>query len=219
MTRLIVIRHGHSAANNAQVFSGMLNTPLSAVGERQAEYLAEYLAANERIDKIYVSGLTRTVQTATPTAKRLGLPLHTERGFQEIFAGIWENVKYKKINLLYHDEWMTWGYDFAHARCPSGESVRAFYRRVEAALHRLCAQNENKTVMLVTHATPLRVLCCMANGGDIEDVGKVKFPDNASINVFHYENGTLTPEQINLVVYPCSLIASRAHPLPPRREK
>ena len=88
MTRFIVVRHGLSEANKAEVFAGLTDAPLLEKGKLQAEYVAQYLAKGERIDRILYSGLTRTRQTAEPSARALGLPLHAEPGLAEIFAGL-----------------------------------------------------------------------------------------------------------------------------------
>ena len=62
--------------------------PLSAVGRRQAEATAAFLAG-ERIDHIVASPLARAQQTAQPLADRLDLPIETVDGLAEIdpFAG------------------------------------------------------------------------------------------------------------------------------------
>lgn len=216
MTKLIIVRHGHSIANDALCFAGITDTPLSTVGIQQAEHVGAYLAANIHIDKIYTSGMTRTVQTAMPTATRLGLPLHTETGLREIFAGLWEALSYKEIKRLYHDDFMVWTFDNSHARCTCGESTRQLYYRIKEAVFRLAEENEGKTLLLVTHSTPLHLLHAIAMGYSPEQTHLAPSQKNASINVFHYENGTLSLKESNLVVYPSHLIRSPKYPLPPR---
>lgn len=215
MTRLIIVRHGHSVANDTLSFAGVTDVPLSEAGCGQAEYVGEYLAANEHIDRIFISGLLRTAQTARPTAERLGLPIEVEPDLREIFAGLWENLPYTKLTTLYSEDWLGWKYDLPNAHCTGGESAYALYRRVTGALHRLCAQNEGKTLMLVTHATPIRAINAMIRGG-VAHMRKAPIPTNASINIYRYENGVLTPEQTNLITYPFRLMRSVRLPQPPR---
>lgn len=215
MTRFIVVRHGLSEANKAEVFAGLTDAPLLEKGKLQAEYVAQYLAKGERIDRILYSGLTRTRQTAEPSARALGLPLHAEPGLAEIFAGLWEGLSYRSIDERFHEEWMGWLFDFSNARCPMGESVRRLYLRVERTVHRLAKAHEGQTLLLFTHCTPLRVMCAMASGLSPEQIRHAAMPMNASVNVFRYENGKLLAEEINRTVIPLSLSSSRALPPPP----
>ena len=212
MTRFIVVRHGFSVANKAQRFAGYVDTPLTELGKKQAEHVAEYLAANERIDKIIYSGLTRTKQTAAPLAERLGLPLHADTALRELFAGLWENMPYRDINRLFHDDWMTWRFDIGHAQCTKGESIREHYARIENAVHRLAKEHDGQTLFLATHCTPVRVMCAMAAGASWEHFQTIPAPKNASISIFTYDAGTLHSEKESLIAYPSSLSSWRRFP-------
>ena len=57
MTRLILIRHGQSEANEQNRFAGQTNVPLTELGKIQAKSAAEYITKREKIDKIYSSDL------------------------------------------------------------------------------------------------------------------------------------------------------------------
>ncbi len=218
MTKLIIVRHGHSIANDTHSFAGITDVPLSEAGKGQAEYVGEYLAANEHIDRIFISGLLRTAQTAHPTAERLGLPIEIEPDLREVFAGLWENLPYDKLTMRFTADWLGWKYDLPNACCTGGESAYALYRRVTGAIHRLCRENEGKTLMLVTHATPIRAINAMIRGG-LSQMRRALIPTNASINIYRYENGTLTPEQTDLITYPFRLMRSVWQPQPPLMPK
>ncbi len=219
MTRFIVVRHGFSTANKAEVFAGHMDVPLTEKGKRQAEYTAEYLAAHERIDKILYSDMTRTRQTAEPTARRFNLTLHKDASLRELFAGAWEGMTYEDIDRLYHEDWRVWEFDFSHARCTMGESVREHYFRIRDAIHRIAAAHDGKTVMLVTHCTPVRVMNALAAGIPPERVNEAELPLNASINIYSYEDGTLTAEKTNIIAFPMWLSSSKRLPPPPLMPK
>ena len=212
MTRFIVVRHGFSVANKAQRFAGHVDTPLNEIGKKQATHAADYLAANERIDKIICSGLLRTRQTAAPIAKRFGLPVHEDASLRELFAGLWENMPYGDIDRTYHDDWMNWCYDIARSRCTGGESVREHYARIERAVHRIAENHDGQTLLLVTHCTPVRVMCAMAAGIPWERFQDAPPAANASIHVFIYEDGILRCEKSNLITYPRTLLSWRRFP-------
>ena len=219
MTRLIVVRHGRSTANDAGVFSCMRDVALSPIGEQQAVFVAKYLAQNERIGRIYASGMKRTAQTAMPTAEHFHLPVETECGLREIFAGLWEGLPYKELNRRFHADWMNWLYDFSNARCTEGESVRELYRRICNTVRRIAEENDGKTVMLTTHYTPLRIIAAWGMGLSPEQLHLSPPSTNASISIFHYEDGILQTELSNLIPYPDALLSTNAHPFPPKLPK
>lgn len=219
MTRFIVVRHGFSLANKALCFAGHFDTPLTDQGKAQAEYVARYLSQNEKVDHIFYSGLVRTKQTALPSAKCFGLALQVEKGLSEIFAGLWEALPYTVIDARYHDDWMHWIYDFSHARCTGGESVRDHYARVKNTVHRLAAAHEGQALLLFTHCTPGRMMNAMAAGLPPECVHLASAPMNASVSVFCYENGRLHAKEQNLIPYPAALGSSSEFPAPPQMPK
>ena len=219
MTRFIAVRHGYSTANKAKCFAGHPDVPLTDQGKAQAEYVATDLAQGERVDHIFYSGLTRTRQTAQPCAKLLGLPLQVENGLREVFAGLWENLPYHVIDERYHDDWSRWMFDFSHARCTGGESVREHYFRVERTIRRLAAAHEGQTLLLFTHCTPVRVMNAIAAGISPEHIHRAAVPRNGSINIYRYEDGKLFVEEADRIAYPLSLSSCERFPCPPRMPK
>ena len=199
MTRLILIRHGFSTANATHRFAGHSDFPLSEIGHEQAKLAAEYLFANEKIDKIYASDLSRAYQTAVPTAEKFGLPVIPEPRLREIYAGAWEGMLFDDIFKVYHKDFSVWRNDFGRARCTEGESVTELFSRVTAAIIDLAAQNDGKCILLASHATPLRAVECFVAGKSGNDMGQFNFPTNASIQYYTYENGRFTAERLNVI--------------------
>jgi broad specificity phosphatase PhoE len=194
-----MIRHGFSTANATHRFAGHSDFPLSDIGHKQAELAAEYLFANEKIDKIYASDLARAYQTAVPTAEKFGLPVIPERRLREIYAGRWEGMLFDDIFNVYHEDFFVWRNDFARARCTEGESVTELYSRVVSAVIDLAAKNDGKCILLASHATPLRAVECFAAGKSADYMGQFNFPTNASIQYYTYENGHLVADKLNVV--------------------
>jgi broad specificity phosphatase PhoE len=86
---MILLRHGQSAFNVAFTATrrdpGIVDAPLTRLGEEQAERAAAALAA-EGIRRILVSPYTRALQTAGPIARRLGVPVTVTPAVRERFA-------------------------------------------------------------------------------------------------------------------------------------
>jgi 2,3-bisphosphoglycerate-dependent phosphoglycerate mutase len=97
-TEIVLIRHGASAdAIPGQPFDlidGHGDPPLSPVGEQQAQAVAERLAS-EPLTSLFVTGLTRTVQTAAPLAERLGLEPGVIPELREVKLGDWEGGEFR----------------------------------------------------------------------------------------------------------------------------
>jgi hypothetical protein len=86
MTTFIFVRHGESETNRTKKFAGQANPSLTEKGLRQAEQMAQWLAANYCVDHIYSSDLLRAYQTADAFAKRTGGKVLENAAFREINA-------------------------------------------------------------------------------------------------------------------------------------
>ncbi len=187
-TRLIFVRHGFSQSNKDGLFTGQADIPLTELGVRQAECAAEYLK-NTKIDKIYSSTLSRAEETAQKTANVLKMDILKHAGLCEINAGDWTEMPFEKIGTDYPEEYKLWRNDMYRCKCPNGESVAEFAQRVTDTVTKIAEENDGKTVMLASHATPIRVISCHALGVDLKDLKSVPWSPNASINIIDYKNG------------------------------
>ena len=196
MTRLIFIRHGQSIANAKGRFAGHTDVDLTDVGHAQARRAAEYLVKREKIDKIYSSDLLRAHNTALPTAELTGLPINDVKELREICAGVWEGMLVTDIIKEYEKEFNVWRTDFSNARCPNGESVEELYNRVVPFVKRIAAENDGLTLLLASHASPIRAVECNSRGYGWQRMSDVPFVNNSAISIFEYDSAT---DQIKLI--------------------
>ena len=211
MTRLILVRHGQSLANAENVFAGHSDFDLSELGHRQAALAADYLAQRERIDAIYASDLLRAYHTATPTAKRLGLPVIKDTGLREIFGGEWESMRFPDIAEQYPAEFRVWREDYSHARPVGGEATAEVYERVVPHICELAKRHEGQCVLLATHATVVRAFDAFARGYTKDETGRISFSHNASINIYGYDHGNVSLIRTNIIDH----LGDMATTLPP----
>ena len=190
MTRLIFIRHGQSVANAEGRFAGQTNVALTDIGRDQAKLAAEYIVKREKIDKIYSSDLSRAHDTALPTAELLGLPIHPVKGLRELCAGAWEGMLVTDITKVYEKEFYTWRNDFSHAKCPGGESVQEVYERVVPCVKEIARENDGLTLLLASHASPIRAIDCNSRGWGWERMADVPFVNNSVISILEYDPTT-----------------------------
>ncbi|TCZ56763.1 histidine phosphatase family protein [Roseicella aquatilis] len=86
---MILLRHGQSEFNARFTATkkdpGIPDPPLTTLGQAQAEEAAEALA-DEGLRRIIASPYTRALQTATPIARRLGIPVIVTPTVRERYA-------------------------------------------------------------------------------------------------------------------------------------
>lgn len=193
-----MVRHGQSLANAARRFAGHSDFDLSDLGHKQAAKVAEYLIKNEKIDLIYSSDLLRAYHTATPISEAFGIPVQKDEGLREIFAGQWEALTLEEIAKKYAEDFSVWKNNYSQARPTGGESTTEVYERVIPHVIELAARHDGKTILLATHATVTRAFIAYSKGlGPNETELLQGFPQNASLNIFIYDNGRVSGEKIN----------------------
>ena len=188
MTKVLLIRHGYSKANELNLFLGYGNMDLTEIGLNQANCTANYLKDID-IDVIYSSDLDRTIQTATPTAKIKNLPILTDRGLREIYAGKWEYMPFTEIAEKYPDDWYGFRFGLPNGRCTDGESFLETRRRIYNTVLYLAKKHENKTIAIFTHATSIKCFTTKVLTLSESDAVKYPLPSNASVSTFSFEKG------------------------------
>ena len=198
MTTLILVRHGESAANGKGCFAGQLDIPLSERGREQAVRTAEYIAKTYSVDKIYSSDLSRAYDTAKPIAKAFGLEIIKDKNLREICSGDWQGLSFDELQEKYADSYGVWLKDIGNAVCPNGETVKILSERVFQAIERIANENEGKTIVITTHATPIRTICCKMKGLPVEELKNVPWVSNASVSVVTVEKNDWKLSEVSI---------------------
>jgi probable phosphoglycerate mutase len=174
-----LLRHGRTEHTPERRFSGSSDLPLSQLGRADAAAAAAHLAGRG-IDVIVSSPLQRTRQTAEAAAAVLGVPVEVDRALRELDFGAWEGLtgdEARRKNPLAYRRW--WG--STDIRPPGGESVDDVAARVARARVRILDRHAGKTVLLVSHVTPIKLLLAAGLGVGNEIVHRV-FLEAASLS-------------------------------------
>ncbi len=191
-TLVYFIRHGQSVGNRDRIFLGHTDMPLTELGRAQARLAGEYLKRmGIAPDAVYASPLSRAYETAT-LASGVARPIPSD-DLKEVYAGVWEGMLYEDIIKTYGEDYGTWFTDLGNAKPTGGESVLALSERVVGAVLRIAAENEGKTVLIGSHATPVRMLEAYARGLSIAEAHDVPWAPNASLSAYLCEGETVTP--------------------------
>lgn len=191
-TKLYLIRHGESQANERDVFLGHTDLDLTARGKLQAQTTANYLK-NFAVDKIYSSDLLRAYHTAKATADLLQMPIIKDVGLREIYCGAWENQPFALLVEQYPNSYGLWMHDIDNAYPDDGESVVELQNRVIKTIEKIAKENIGKTVLIFSHATPIRCFVAHCQKMKMKDI---PWASNASVTEIDYEN-----HSFNLIAY------------------
>src|SRR6266545_6659942 len=124
VNRLLMVRHGATLRRAEDRFSGAEGVDLSDEGRRQVGALAERLAENP-IEAIYTSPLSRARETAEILARPSGLAVTERDGLREIGHGHWEGLTRQEVEARYPDEYAAWEADPFTFAPRDGESGRS----------------------------------------------------------------------------------------------
>jgi broad specificity phosphatase PhoE len=145
---ILLIRHGETALNAARVLQPA-DTPLSPLGERQAQALSARLAGMG-LTAILSSDMPRAWQTAQAVAAATGLPIATSAMLHERNFGELRGLPYDTL-----------GFDALTMDAPpGGETTAAFTQRVAAAFELAVALRATLPgpLAVVTHGLVIRAI-------------------------------------------------------------
>ncbi|KQW00515.1 bifunctional RNase H/acid phosphatase [Streptomyces sp. Root369] len=195
----VLLRHGETPLTPQKRFSGSGGTDpsLSAVGREQAERAAEALASRGTIQHILASPLTRTRQTAAAVAERLGIEVTVEDGLIETDFGAWEGLTFGEVRERYPDDLNTWLSDPEAEPTGGGESFAATATRIAATRDKLVAAYAGRTVLLVTHVTPIKTFVRLALGAPPESLFRMELSAASLSAVAYYADGNASVRLLN----------------------
>ena len=149
----MLVRHAVTAETGSKLSGRAPGIDLSEVGQGQAERAGERLAPMP-VAAVYASPIERTTQTADLIAKHHGLPVQPLAGVIEADYGDWTGEKLSDLVKL--DLWKTVQAAPSRVRFPGGEAMVAMQARIVEAIEALVADHPGDTVVVVSHADPIK---------------------------------------------------------------
>jgi probable phosphoglycerate mutase len=184
-TTLVVVRHGVTTHTSAKRFSGGLggdNPPLSDEGRDQVRAAGEWLLPMaDQVAAVIASPVRRTRESADIVGEMLGVAVTEEPGFAEMEFGHWDGLTFAEVGERHGDELSAWLGSLDSAPT-GGESFRTVQTRVLAGLERLLRDHAGRTVVVVSHVTPIKTLVAHALDAPLEAVFKMELSP-ASVTV------------------------------------
>jgi 2,3-bisphosphoglycerate-dependent phosphoglycerate mutase len=201
MALLVLVRHGESTANLANVFTGWLDVALSPKGEEEAQLAAGKLRGFH-FDAAYSSTLIRAERTLDIIVARPAwatIPVHHVDALKERMYGDLQGLNKAEIAAKYGQEQVDiWRRSYAVAP-PGGESLQQTQARAvtfyEAEI--VPQLRAGKNVLIVSHGNTLRGLRMYLEHLTPAQVEKLEIV-TGGVAVYHFDTALHITELQNL---------------------
>ncbi len=174
-----LLRHGQTEHTPERRFSGRNDLPLSRSGRAEAE-AAAHRARSLGIEVVLASPLRRTRETAEIVAAALGRPVTFDDDLVELDFGELEGLTFEEARSR-HPLAARRFLDDVTVAAPKGESIADVSARVARARRRILDRHGGRTVLVVSHVTPIKLLLAAGLGAADEVVHRV-FLEAASLS-------------------------------------
>ncbi|MFJ2778546.1 bifunctional RNase H/acid phosphatase [Kitasatospora sp. NPDC087315] len=198
-TTFVLLRHGETALTPEKRFSGSggSDPELSEKGRWQAERAAEALAARGSVQAVVSSPMRRTRETAETVAARLGLEVRYEEGLREVDFGDWEGLTFAEVQQRYPDDLNAWLRSTKAKPTGSAESFTTLTHRAGVARDKILARHPGKTVLVVSHVSPIKTLVRLALGAPPDSLYRMELSAASLCAVQYYADGNASVRLLN----------------------
>ena len=202
--KLVLLRHGQSAWNKTNQFTGWVDVPLTEQGVEEAKRGGELLKEKNVLpDIVFTSLLRRAINTANialDSADRLWIPVERNWRLNERHYGALQGKNKSEIRQEYGDEkFMIWRRSYATpppeidpndqysqngdprytgADVPETEALANVVTRVTPYWEETIKPQlaAGKTVLIAAHGNSLRAIVKMLDGLSEDDIAQVNIP-------------------------------------------
>ncbi len=180
MSTLVIVRHGQSAWNLENRFTGWVDVDITAKGEEEAKNAGEKLK-NYKFDLAYTSNLKRaqrTLQIILETTKQTNLEVIKNEALNERHYGDLQGANKAETAEKYGEEQVhIWRRSFDIAP-PNGESLKDTLARVLPYFEKEIVPNlkAGKNIIIAAHGNSLRALIMFLEKLNPEEILQVEIP-------------------------------------------
>lgn len=196
-TTVLYVRHGQTPTTGSVLPGRAKGLHLADDGRKQAAAVAEHIKGMKAVDAIYASPLERTKETAAPIAKARGLKVVVDRGLLECDFGDWTGRPLKELMKL--PEWSTVQRYPSGFRFPNGESFAEMQTRITGAAAAVVERHAGGTVVLVSHADPIKAAVASALGTHLDLFQRIVISP-CSVTTIAYGPGGPVVLNVNAIV-------------------
>jgi probable phosphoglycerate mutase len=187
-----LVRHGHHPHLGIRLCGRMPGVEIDETGRREIAQCCELIRAP--VAHIQSSPQRRAIQSAGVIAARFGGAIEIVPDMDEIDMGDWTSLSFEDLGR--DTRWAHWNSRRASARPPGGESMRKLQRRIVSHLQRLCNDASDGTIVIVSHAEPIRAALLHYLGISLNDFLSVDVQPG-SISTLHAAAGSIEVAHVN----------------------
>jgi len=190
MARIIhLVRHGHHALLGRTLCGRMKGVGLDELGCEEIARCAN--AISRRPTLIQSSPQQRCLQSACILASHYGLAVEIVPALDELDYGGWTGRSFDELDR--DPRWSVWNAKRGTTRPPGGESMRTLQRRVVDHIEHLRGDPSSDTVVVVSHAEPIRAALLHYQGIALDDFFSVEIePGSVSTLTVDHNEFTIT---------------------------
>lgn len=185
--KIYMTRHGETEWNIEGRLQGQLNSDLTELGIKQAQWLGKRLE-NVDFDVICSSPSGRTVQTTNQIKGERPIPVEYYDDLKEIYLGPWEGEKHQVIEKEYPEAFQHFWHEPHLFEAEGQEDFKAIIERGKKVLHEIIDKHEGETVLIVSHAILLKGILAYVKGYTVKEFWDGAFMKATNLSILEVEN-------------------------------
>jgi 2,3-bisphosphoglycerate-dependent phosphoglycerate mutase len=199
---MILMRHGQADNNVNRILVGRhIESHLTEYGKHQVLDTAKYLGEIS-IDKVLVSPVVRTIETAEIVCEYLGLDYQIDERLYEIELGRLVGMNYEEIISKYGNLFLEFYTENEAALTPYGvESFASIKQRIKNILDEIAETYSDRNVLMISHLDPIKAAIAIILDLKPESLYKWQIR-NASLTILKNDNKAYTLTGVNVMSMP-----------------
>lgn len=199
---MILMRHGQADNNVNRILVGRhIESHLTEYGKHQVLDTAKYLGEIS-IDKVLVSPVVRTIETAEIVCEYLGLDYQIDERLYEIELGRLVGMNYEEIISKYGNLFLEFYTENEAALTPYGvESFASIKQRIKNILDEMAETYSDRNVLMISHLDPIKAAIAIILDLKPESLYKWQIR-NASLTILKHDKKAYTLTGVNVMGMP-----------------
>lgn len=200
MKHIFIIRHGETDNNKHHLLQGRgINASINAKGQEQAECISNALK-DIPVDKIVVSSLRRTIETATPLIDQTDAVVESYSELDEMSFGEWEGVYFEDVRDSIEAINLRWKQGDIEAIIPGGESPQQVFDRASKKIIDVLKASDEKNIVFLIHGRLIRILLSGLLNLGLKNMDLIKH-ENGAINHLTWDGEYFRTVELNMTAH------------------
>lgn len=198
MKIVVLLRHGHSAANAKNLLTGRLpGVGLSSEGKKQALDLIGRIGG-EKIEHLHLSPIERCQLTIDPWLRSKNsnslLTSQLHDGFSELDFGQWSGEKLSTLRRKHL--WKSVQNEPSKVRFPGGESFKEAQKRSVVAMEEIRTKKGNGVHLVVSHSDTIKLILAHYLSMKLDAFQRLSI-NPATFSILNFDKSTVRVGAVN----------------------